>query len=503
MTSLKRNISTSLIGQAWANALGFLFVPLYLKFLGIEAYGLVGFYLTLISIISLMEFGLGASLNREMARYSAKGVKTQDQRDLLRTLEVICWGIALIAMVLIQGLSPIIAKHWLNPQGLSNHSVENALYLMGIGIAFTFPMNLYRSGLMGLQRIVSVNIVLVIYATVRSCGTVLVLWLYSPTIEAFFVWQAISNFFGAAIMAILLWYRLRLADSRARVRWNILLDIWRFSLGYLGNSVANATFNQTDKIIVSKFLSLKIFGYYMLAQTIANTLWFVVSPIAGSLFPLFSNLVAKKDRESLVLKYHQSCQLISVLIIPSALMLMFFSEEAVFAWTRNYDIASNTYLLIIIMVTGTLFKGLANIPSWMQLAYGWVRLSLITNAFLLLLLLLLFILLIPRYGVVGASIATAVVNAGFFITVPIMHFKILKRELKALIFLDIGAPLLGALGIVLLSRFIIKLPSEGLAIILYLAGIWFLALSTSFITSSHTRMLFLSYFKNSFIRNLF
>src|SRR6202035_4627764 len=47
-------------------------VPVYIHFLGIEAYGLIGFFLSLTAILSLLDLGLGTALNRQFAQYSAQ-----------------------------------------------------------------------------------------------------------------------------------------------------------------------------------------------------------------------------------------------------------------------------------------------------------------------------------------------------------------------------------------------------------------------------------------------
>ena len=69
---IQRNILFNMIGRAWGFVSTYVFVPLYLKFLGIEAYGLVGFYSTLLGVLAFADMGFTATLNREMARLSVR-----------------------------------------------------------------------------------------------------------------------------------------------------------------------------------------------------------------------------------------------------------------------------------------------------------------------------------------------------------------------------------------------------------------------------------------------
>ena len=45
------------------------FTPLYLKLLGVEAYGLIGFYSTLLAMLAFADMGFTATLTREIARF--------------------------------------------------------------------------------------------------------------------------------------------------------------------------------------------------------------------------------------------------------------------------------------------------------------------------------------------------------------------------------------------------------------------------------------------------
>jgi len=58
LSILKRNIIANFAGQGWTALMALAFVPLYIKFLGIEAYGLIGFFAMLQgTLIELVVFG--------------------------------------------------------------------------------------------------------------------------------------------------------------------------------------------------------------------------------------------------------------------------------------------------------------------------------------------------------------------------------------------------------------------------------------------------------------
>ena len=61
------NIGANFVGNLSSIVLAIVFTPVYIHFLGIEAYGIIGFYITLQGTVSFLEMGLSRACNRELA----------------------------------------------------------------------------------------------------------------------------------------------------------------------------------------------------------------------------------------------------------------------------------------------------------------------------------------------------------------------------------------------------------------------------------------------------
>src|SRR5207237_10571252 len=96
MSRTKSNLFFNFVGRIIIALAGMLFVPVYLHYLGVEVYGVIGFFVGLQTILSLLDFGISPTLTREIARLSAFPDKMQEMRDLSRTLEILCWAVAAI-----------------------------------------------------------------------------------------------------------------------------------------------------------------------------------------------------------------------------------------------------------------------------------------------------------------------------------------------------------------------------------------------------------------------
>lgn len=469
--SLRRNIISNFAGQGWSFLVGMVAVPFYIRFLGIEGYGLVGFYGALRAIFnSFLDFGLSVTINRETARYTASPAKIAQTRDLVRTLEVAYWLIGLVLGVLVCLAAPLISNYWLNSETIPASTVENVIVIMGIITFIQWPLTFYQGGLIGLQKIVLLNGINVIVATLRGIGGILAVWLFPSPLTAFFWWQVVLSLIQLALTTFLLWHNLPPANAPPRFRKKIIAEIWRFALGMSGTSFFSFFLSQADKIILSKLLSLENFGYYSLAVTLNEQLQLINVQITQPLFPRFSALISKEDKESLKDLYHKACQLVSVVILPVAGTAAFFSHELIYLWTQDMHVATIVAPIASLLFVGTALVNMIDIPFSLTIAYGWVKLSFYRSLVLSILVVPLMIILSLRYAGVGAALTWVLLNLGQLIVLPlIIHRKILKSELKQWCIFDVGIPLISSMILLGIARWFVPID---LSFFQYITVIW-------------------------------
>jgi O-antigen/teichoic acid export membrane protein len=481
MSLVKRNIAANYIGKTWKAIISLAFIPIYIKFMGMEAYGLVGFFVSLQAISNIMDMGLSKTINKELAALSTDlSNNAQQMGDFVRTLEFIYWGIAFALGLTIFSLSELISHEWLNSEKLSPDEIQQSVIIMGLVMAIQWPISLYSGGLMGMQKHVLLNGINIFSSTFKSVGAVIVLWIVSPTIQVFFLWQAFASLIGVIIVYLYLWKSLPKRRLRPTFSKDIVHKVWKFTAGVTGITITAVLLTQIDKIILSKILTLEAFGYYILAVAVANSLYSITQPIHSSVFPRYTQLVSTCDKKSLIDLYHKSCQLVSVLLLPIALIISFFSKEIMYLWTGDIFIAENTHILVSILVIGTMFNGLISLPYALQLAHGVTRLALRVNTVAVVVLIPLVYFLANDFGAIGASIAWAVLNLGyFFVVIHMMHSFILKGEKMKWYIDDVLKPALSSLVMVTIWSVIIPEKATGLELLLYL----FIALASTLLAT--------------------
>jgi O-antigen/teichoic acid export membrane protein len=502
MASLGYNIIANYIGKTWTAILGILLIPVYLRFIGIEAYGLVGFYMTLSSsVLGILDLGIGGTMNRELARLSAKGGSAGAQRDIVRTLEVIYWGIAIFAGGVIILLTPYITNSWIKAQNLDSEAVLRAVQLMGIAVALQFPISLYKEGLMGLQRQVLVNAILILTGTLRSAGVILVLWLISPTIEAFFVWQVIASIVGGGAFIVAMWRSLPKHVEHARFRRHILYGIWKYAAALSANAIIGIVLSQLDKVILSRMLTLKMFGYYSLAATVASAIWMIIIPFNTAVFPRFVQLYEMDQSQELRTLFHSSSQILSVALFPICAMIIVFSREILFLWTHDPYVVENCHLIVSFLVFGTMLNGIASIPGYSACAFGWPQLITYTNAIQAVVIIPLIVSMVYRFQGVGAAIAWVVMNSTYVIFMAPIYFRRYLREERGKWYLrDVAMPALAAFSICLFSLLIAPGINTPLTISGWLTVTGVMAIVVTGLTLPHVRRLAYSLYRELLCR---
>jgi O-antigen/teichoic acid export membrane protein len=442
-SSLRLNIVANFIGRFWTSLIGIIFVPIYIHFIGIEAYGLLGVFATVQAVLGLFDMGLSTTLNRELAKFNALAGHKQYMNNLVFTMEVFYVSISLLAGLALIIVSWFFAAHWIKTDKLDETTVVTSFILMAINFAVQFPGSLYQGGLMGLQKQLSLNVIISGIATVKAIGAIFILWFISPTIIAFLYWQIFLSAVQFLVLRTYLWKALPLPESKPRFDKVVIRQSGRYAAGIMGIAVLSIILTQSDKIILSKLVTLTEFGYYALAATITTSLAMVLYPITGAVFPRITELISKKKETVYLELFHRASQLISLIIMPLGISLFIFAEPIILAWTRNPEIARHAGPILQFLVLGTTINSLMTIPYQYTLAVGWLRFGININLVAIVFFVPAIFYAVYTHGAIGGAFVWMVLNICYLVFAMIYLFsKELKTERSKWYVADIARPLL-------------------------------------------------------------
>jgi O-antigen/teichoic acid export membrane protein len=432
LSLIRRNTLANLGGNAWVACLSLVSVPLVVGILGVESYGLVGFFASLLATLSLLELGLGAAVSRTVAQRASDEAGSQQLHDVLRTVEHIYFAVGAALGIAIVALAPMIAARWLNLNALPVDTATSAVQMMGITLALRWPLPFYQAGLMGMEAQVTANLLRAGYETLRIGGALLCIAMYEASVIVFLGWQAAAALAALPVCASILKRRLPPSPARPRASLAALRGKMRFVAGMGSVTLTGALLLQADKLVLSAVLPLEVFGGYALASAAALTLFHFVSPVSGAVFPRFAALCNASDAASsraLGETYHACSQVAAFLVAPAALVAAFHASDLLWLWVRDRELAAGNATVLAILVIGNALNGLMLVPYALQVAHGWTRLALGANLAALLLMPAGVLAGVHLAGPAGAASAWLALNAAYvLLVVPLTHRRLLRGE---------------------------------------------------------------------------
>ena len=309
----------------------------------------------------------------------------------------------LVLVVSVVAMAPWLAGSWLKAETLSVAAAIRAFHLMGALIGLRWLAGLYRGAITGLQDLVWLNVTSAAFATLRGAGVVPVLIWISPTIDGFFLYQAVITLMELVVLFRRSW---SLLPSRVKPRFSVhaLRRIWRFSAGVTIITLLYLLLNQADKVLLSTMLSLKAFGYYALASSVAGSLNLLIAPIGGVAYPRLTELVARGDQGVLAENYHRFAQMLTLAIAPAALVLALFSDHILLLWIQDATTGGETAPLVTLLAVGVMLNAFLSTPHMLQLALGRTRFIIALNSVYVLVFVPAIYVGVSAYGAIASGV---------------------------------------------------------------------------------------------------
>jgi len=412
--SLKLNVAANYASQLYATLAGIVLVPLYLKMMGTEAYGLVGFFSMLQAWFNVLDLGLTPTIARESARFFGGALAPLEYRRLYRSLSTIFGAVAVVGGGALYALSPAISSSWLHVQHLPASEVVGAVQIMAASVAMRWMGGLYRGVITGAERLVWLSGFNALIATLRFAAVFasMAVWGWTPAV---FFWHQLAV--AALELGVLLAVASHLVPARGPqdppIGWSFrsVQPLLRFSLTIAFTSSVWVFVTQTDKLILSGVLPLSEYGFFTLAVLVAGGITIVTGPITTALLPRLARLHAEGNHGEIVRLYNQFTQLVGVVAVALMVTLACCAEPLLYAWTGSREITLAATPILRLYALGNGLLAFGAFPFYLQYARGNLRWHLVGNIGLVVLLIPAIVLAATNAGGVGAGWVWLAMNA--------------------------------------------------------------------------------------------
>lgn len=470
--SLTKNILANYASQIYGTLIGIVMVPLYVRYMGVEAYGLVGFFSMLQTWFQLLDMGLTPTMSRETARFRGGAIDALGVRRLMRALEGIFLGVAVLGAAAMIAGAEAIAGGWLQVQRLPLAEVKHGIMLMAVIVALRWISGLYRGAIGGFERQVWLSGFNSAVATARFVLVVPFFIIIGASPTEFFGYQLLVAIIEVAVLMMQTYRILPPVEKGVHVawQWKPLRPVLKFSLSLAFTNAVWVAVTQTDKLLLSRLLPLGDYAYFTLAVLVASGVTLISGPVSLALQPRLTKLAAEGDEEGIIRLYRNATQMVGVIAVPVALTLAFFSKQVLWAWTGNAEIASRAAPVLTLYALGNGVLALGAFPYYLQFAKGDLRLHLISNVLFVVLLVPALIFATYRYGAIGAGFAWLCTNMVIFMFwTPRVHERFVAGLHIQWLLRDIGAIFLLTIAAAAAAQWLLKWPQGRGAIALEIA----------------------------------
>jgi O-antigen/teichoic acid export membrane protein len=375
-----------LSGKIVSSLIGLVTLVYLARYLGASNFGLYSFvfaYLGFFGII--MDLGIHTILVREISRDRSKAEKLIGNAIVMKIILSV-FALALACLIISFLKYPFSTKLLVYVASLSFLLSFGSLYRL------VFQVNL-KMGYPTLVDIVSspLNLALFLYLIFLKVS---LLW--------FIIAGLIVSLPGLFIIVIISGKFVQPKFEMDFSLWKkILLESWPLAL----TATFILIYTRIDQIMLFSMKGPELLGYYASAVRLTEALSIIPVAFMASVFPLFSKYFVTSGKK-LEEAYKLSFKYMSTLIIPIAVGTSVLSAPVIKSFYGEQFISSIPALRILIWSEIFVFLGSVHIN--VLISTGLQKFDFIFTSSGAIVNIILNLLLIPHYGIVGASIATLI-----------------------------------------------------------------------------------------------
>lgn len=328
---LLTNGAWNALSTAFAGGIAFLVVPLLLRRLGQEAYGIWVLIGSVFAYATILHFGLSSAVNRQIPVAIVRRAD-DDVRRVVSTATVFFAGVGVLIALATLALHAGLAR-WFNVPPALVAPAEQAVLVVGFLLAATVVAQTFGAALSGYQRYdlsaISRILMLVVrgvalwVALTRGGGLLSVAWVFGLT--------------ELGVNLLQLAFGLRLMPPRlVALRW-FDAGLLREMLGYGANtflySAGAVIAYKASEVILGALGRPEEIARYSVAAAGVLTLSAIVESLSAAVKPAVSDLDARNEADAIRELSLRLQRLTLLVIVPSTAFLVLMGAQFLRLWT--------------------------------------------------------------------------------------------------------------------------------------------------------------------------
>jgi O-antigen/teichoic acid export membrane protein len=355
---LARNTALNFAGMLIPMGVAVVAVPVLLKALGVDRFGVLSLAWLLVGYFALLDFGLGRALTQAASQALGAG-DNERLRDLSLVALAAMFILGIVGGILAAALTPWLAYSVMQMDPALRPEAATSFYILAASLPFVIGTIGLRGLLEAHQHFGLATALRLPLAIFNFVGPILILPLS----------HSLVPIVGMLVAGRLVMFVAHFIACQRRYPWlirgrpvdlSILPTLLRDGGWMMVSNVVSPMMVYLDRFIISALISVAAVAYYGTAFELSSKLLFIPGAVLGVFFPAFAATYTQ-NREYTAVMFDRGNRLILIVVFPAILLFAAFAREILTIWL-GADVATHSTTILQLLSIGMLINSMAQVP---------------------------------------------------------------------------------------------------------------------------------------------
>jgi O-antigen/teichoic acid export membrane protein len=355
---LARNTVWNLVGQIVPMAVGLFAIPMLIRHIGMDRFGILTIAWIVLGYFSLFDLGLGRALTNLVAQ--GLGGNGQDELPtVVWTTNCVMAVMGIVGAIVFAAISPLLTHSLLKiPLNLQAETL-NSLFLLSTSVPLVISTAGFRGILEAQQKFGLLSKIRIPMGITFFLAPVAVL-LFTNSLTAL-----IGALVFTRVILLMAYVGLALREMPAlrhqfAIDGSLLRPIFSFGGWLTVSNLVSPLMVYVDRFLIGSLLSITAVAYYATPYELVTKLLIVPTALVGVLFPAFSTAMVG-DRPRGAMLYRKAAKYMALLLLPASFLVILFGQDFLQVWL-GHDFAVHSTWVLQILSLGVFANGLGFVP---------------------------------------------------------------------------------------------------------------------------------------------
>lgn len=283
--SVKRHTGYNLVGAAIPIALSLVTIPIYLKLVGVERYGVLSIAWLLLGYFGLFDLGLGRAVSFRIA--ALRDAAAQERADTFWAALLVNLIMGFVGAAVLWLAAGLFFGEGLKVSEALRNEVSAAVPLLALSLPVATATGVLTGALQGRERFLEINLVSVLSTALFQLLPLLVAWRIGPNLGLLLASALTARLLGGVALALLCRREVTRGCER-RLRQGEVPALLKYGGWVSLTSMVGPFLVFVDRFVIGFVLGAAPVAIYSVAVQLARQITVVPIAMTTALFPRMS-----------------------------------------------------------------------------------------------------------------------------------------------------------------------------------------------------------------------